>query len=47
MLGMGIQGTVMQYRIVEDQKALDAIDHSSVFADVECAGCGNVLKWLV
>lgn len=35
ILGMGLQGAVKKYCIVEDQDALDATDHSPVFAEIE------------
>ncbi len=37
IIGMGADFTVKQYRIVEDQDALDATDHSPVYADVDFA----------
>ena len=35
IIGMGDNFKVSQYRVIEDQDALDATDHSPVFADVE------------
>lgn len=35
MIGMGDGMKVQEYRVVEDQDALDATDHSPVFVDVE------------
>ena len=35
IVGFGDTFEVMQYRVVEDQEALDASDHSPVFADIE------------
>ncbi len=34
MIGLGEGFKVMQYRVVEDQEALDATDHSPVYADI-------------
>lgn len=35
MIGLGEGFEVVQYRVVEDQDALDATDHSPVYADIE------------
>jgi endonuclease/exonuclease/phosphatase family metal-dependent hydrolase len=35
IVGLGDGYKVLQYRVVEDQDALDASDHSPVFADIE------------
>ena len=35
IIGLGNSFTVKQYRVVEDQDALNATDHSPVFADIE------------
>jgi len=35
IVGLGDGYKVLQYRVVEDQDALDATDHSPVFADIE------------
>ena len=37
IIGMGANFTVKQYRIVDDQDALDATDHSPVYADIDFA----------
>lgn len=35
LVALGDEFKVLQYRVVEDQKALDATDHSPVYVDVE------------
>ena len=39
IIALGEEFKVMQYRIVEDQDALDATDHSPVYVDIGCIGC--------
>ena len=44
IVALGDSFKVRQYRVVEDQEALDASDHSPVYADIEFLCCATNLK---